>query len=904
MLRNRLTLTLALALGAVYAVWGAQKTPMAAQASVNDAAPGQLAIIGKDGKAAGLCPLKRTDVTADISGYVARVTVKQEFANTSSTAIEAVYTFPLPSDAAVDDMTMTIGTRIIKGQILKREDAREVYESAKAAGKAAALLDQERPNIFTQSVANIMPGENVVITISYVNLLKYEDGKYEFVFPMVVGPRYVPAGGYGEPGKRGSASPQKVVSSDPGKESVVTDAEKITPPITPKGTRAGHNIFLTVNLDAGLRLQDAKSKLHEVDARRVSDTRAIIRLKNQAEIPNKDFILHYTAAGSEIASGMLVHAKPPQQVSAQPLAGRTNGYFTLILQPPMAPPQGQISAKEMVFVIDQTGSQGGWPIAKAKEVMKHCINNLNPGDTFQLIGFNTQVFPCFDKPVPASPETIDRALKFLAPLEGRGGTDILKSVDYALQIPDDPSRLRIICYLTDGYVGNDMQIIDYIRKNRGRARMFPFGVGNSVNRFLIDGMAREGKGVAEYVTVETNAGAKMGTATLEGRRAADAENIAGKFYKRIASPMLLNVEVDWGTLPVEDVYPKAIPDLFSAGPIILRGRYTRPDEGDVTIRGILRGKPWSQTIHVNLPPVRNDGSAIPTLWAREKIEHLQSEDWLGAQTGNSNPEIKQQIVNTALEYRLMSQYTSFVAVEQRIVNVGGKQRTIDVPVEMPEGVSYEGIFGDRSDSLAFGFGRGGAALGAVRARALSLYGTMPKQQAAGLPSNAPAPLGGRPAPGLKDEKLVEEQETLAAVNGRFKAKDGTTVQLSKDDVAADKAEARKQLERLTPEDRRNLLRHAKLATALRNLPEIFAKEGKDGTLHKAGVPKVEKGNVQVQIWLNALPADGLAKLKALGFDLVATLMKDKLLLGSLPVVKLDALIELGFVRRVELPRIK
>ncbi len=899
MLRTRLTLTAALAVGIAYSVWGAQKTPTAAHASINDAAPGQLAIIGKDGKAAGLCPLKRTDVTADISGYVARVTVKQEFANTSSTPVEAVYTFPLPSDAAVDDMTMTIGTRIIKGQILKREDAREVYESARAAGKAAALLDQERPNIFTQSVANIMPGERVLITISYVNLLKYEDGKYEFVFPMVVGPRFVPAGGYGQSGQRGAPSPEKTITRDPGKESVVTDAEKITPPITPKDTRAGHNIFLTVNLDAGLRIQDVRSKVHEVDARRVGETKAVVRLKNEAEIPNKDFILHYTAAGSEIASGMLHHAKPPQQASAQPLANRTNGYFTLILQPPMAPPQTQISPKEMVFVIDQTGSQSGWPIAKAKEVMKHCINNLNPGDTFQLIGFNTQVFPCFNKPVPANAETIDKALKFLAPLEGRGGTDILKSVDYALQIPDDPNRLRIVCYLTDGYVGNDMQIIDYIRKNRGRARMFPFGIGNSVNRFLIDGMAREGKGVAEYVTVETNAGARMRTDTLDAKRSPDAENIAGKFYKRIASPMLLNVEVDWGTLPVEDVYPKAIPDLFSAGPIILRGRYSRPDEGDVTIRGILRGKPWSQTIQVNLPAIRNDGSAIPTLWAREKIEDLQSQDWLGAQTGNPKPEIQAQIVNTALEYRLMSQYTSFVAVEQRVVNVGGKQRTVDVPVEMPEGVSYEGIFGDKADTLS----RGGRMLGR-RQRNLSLFGAVPMQKAAGgYAYNAPASLAAaKGLPMLKQQLADESLE--ARVHGEYKRKDGSTASISRDEVAANKKEAIAELEKLAPESRRELLRNAKLATALRNLPEVFAKEGKDGKLDKPGVPKVEKGRVEVQIWLNALPDDGLAKLKDLGFDLGATLIKDKLLLGSIPVAKLDSLLDLGFVRRLEPPRIR
>jgi Ca-activated chloride channel family protein len=228
--------------------------------------PGQLTIAGKDGKPAGLCPLEHTDVTADVAGQLARVTVRQEFANPSTEPIEAVYTFPLPEDAAVDDMTMVIGARTVKGQIKRREEAREIYEAAKARGQAAALLDQERPNLFTQAVANIMPGEKVSVVISYVHLLKYDEGRYEWAFPMVVGPRFVPGGGgYTVPGKRGDPSPQKTIEGDPGATAVVTDAEKITPPITPPGTRAGHDIAVTVNLDAGLPLGEIASVLHRVD---------------------------------------------------------------------------------------------------------------------------------------------------------------------------------------------------------------------------------------------------------------------------------------------------------------------------------------------------------------------------------------------------------------------------------------------------------------------------------------------------------------------------------------------------------------------------------------------------------------------------------------------------------------
>jgi Ca-activated chloride channel family protein len=847
----------AAAAGAV--VWRVPMRPTSARADTAPA-PGQLTILNKEGKPTGLCPLKHTDVTADVAGYVARVTVRQEFGNPSNTPIEAVYTFPLPADAAVDDMTMVIGKRVVRGQIMRREEAREVYEAAKAAGKAAALLDQERPNIFTQSVANIMPGDKITITISYVHLLKYEEGRYEFVFPMVVGPRYTPGGGYTTPGRRGEPSPQKQITTDPGKTSVVTDADKITPPITPPRTRAGHDISLTVNLDAGLPIQQVGSALHNVIIQRPGPTRAVIRLRSEKEIPNKDFILRYTAAGSELQEGILTYA--PGSAIQNPQSKIQNsggGYFTLIIQPPLAPPQAMIAPKEMVFVIDQTGSQSGLPIAKAKETMRYCIRHMNPGDTFQLIGFNTGVYPCFPGPVPATPENVRKAFAFLAPLEGGGGTDILKSVDYALQIPDDPARLRIVCYMTDGYVGNDMQIIDYIGKSRGRARMFPFGIGQSVNRFLIDGMAREGRGAPDYVTLS-----------------APGEEIAAKFYRRIASPLLLDPQIDWGGLPVEDVYPKHIPDVFSAGPIIVKGRYTQAGEGDITLHGILRGQPWSRTIHVVFPAVKPDGSALATLWAREKIEDMQNQDWIGAQTGNPKEEIKEQIVNTALEYRLMSQYTSFVAVEERVVNVGGRQRTVDVPVEMPEGVRYEGIFGDKEvtrESLKTPAMMGGAAYSYNAPAALSRGATAP---------SASAPASGK-------VRLQAEGMDAFDLDGRIV--NGTEA-------------GQKRLAVLKPEARRALLEQVKLAPALRGLAEKVRKEGVNGSLNKPGLPRVEKGRVEVQIWLNSLPPDGLQKLKALGFDLIAALRPSKLLLGTMAVEKLDALLELPFVRRVEPPRMK
>ncbi len=949
MLPRRITLIAMITATIAAAGWLLRSRPAQA-ATTESAAPGQLTLVNRKGEATGLCPLRHTDVTADIAGYAARVTVNQEFINPSKEPIEAIYTFPLPNDAAVDDMTMTIGSRVVRGQVKRKEEAFGIYAAARASGQSAALLDQERPNIFTQQVANIMPGAKVVITIRYLNLLKYQDGQYEFVFPMVVGQRYIPGGGYTAAGPRGTPTIAKI-EGDPGATPVVVDAHRITPPITPPGTRAGHDISLTVRLDAGIPIQALDAGLHRVSTVRRGQCGAIITLENREEIPNKDFILHYSAAGSEMAEGLLAYAPSragiaggrPESSGASTPPG---GYFTLVIQPPLAPPKEQISPKEMVFVIDQTGSQSGWPIAMAKQTMKYCVANMNPGDTFQLIGFNTALYPCFTAPVPNTPENVAKALAFLAPIEGNGGTDILKSVDYALNLPDDPDRLRIVCYMTDGYVGNDMQIIDYIQKHRGRARMFPFGVGNSVNRFLIEGMAREGRGAAEFVAVNINDGAQYGGPMPESS-IKGAKEAAERFYRRIASPLLLDVRVDWNGLPVDDIYPKQIPDVFSASPIILKGRFTRAAEGDITIHGLLRGKPWSRTIHVTLPAstsrtdAYSDGSAIPTLWAREKIEDLQNQDWLGTQTNAPKPEIQEQIINTALEYHLMSQYTSFVAVEERVVNVGGRQRTLDVPVETPDGVSYGSVLasdkalkggrpwlvGNSNGGLGANagttvlLGRAGAnAANATRRQGgdslHSEFGVTfqvlanPDDNSIVLKETESAALGlngdsARVSAGRNGAAKPQGVAPLGdAVHrkGRDESKYGTVDRISKPvseslakrpGIRNESLEGENRLQVLKPEERRAVIEQAKLAPALIAKLQAFRKVGRSR-------PPV----VEVQVWIYSVPQGGLSTLKSLGFTLSATITPGRLLLGSVPLDKLDEILKLSFVRRVEPPKFR
>lgn len=630
--------------------------PGAVEAATRKVTQGALQAIGQDGQPRAECPLKHTDVKAEVSGSLARVTVTQEFHNPFQEKIEAVYVFPLPQSAAVDEMTMTVGDRVVKGKIKRREEAQAIYEAAREAGHTASLLDQERPNIFTQSVANIAPGAQVKITISYVEFLKYEDGVYEFVFPMVVGPRYIPGQPIGEQATRsgGGWAPDT---------SQVPDASRITPQVAPKDTRAGHDISIEVKLDTGVPIDDLKSTLHEIDVQRPDNRRAVVRLKDQATIPNKDFILKFDVAGRKISDAILTHR------------GAQGGFFSMILQPPERVTAEDVTPKELVFVLDTSGSMEGFPIEKAKETMKLALDSLYPEDTFNLITFSGDTHVLFPQPVPATRENLQRAQVFLASRQGGGGTEMMKAIRAALDPSDKQDHVRIVCFMTDGYVGDDMEIISEVQKHPN-ARVFSFGVGSSVNRFLLDKMAEHGRGEVEYVSLED-----------------DGSAAARRFHERVRNPLLTDIEVDWAGLPVADVYPKRLPDLFSVKPLVLTGRYTAAARGVIRLRGKLAGQNFSKEIPVELPESQPEHDALATLWARTRIDDLMSQDYGGIQNGNPQADVREAITQLGLEYRLMTQFTSFVAVEEMTVTDGGKPRRIDVPVEMPEGVSREGMFG-------------------------------------------------------------------------------------------------------------------------------------------------------------------------------------------------------------------
>jgi Ca-activated chloride channel family protein len=796
---------------------------------------GALVVLDPNGKTKRQCPLKHTDVKAEISGFLSRVNVTQEFENPFKEKIEAVYTFPLPQDAAVDDMTMTIGDRTIRGKILPREEAQAVYDAAKSSGKTASLLDQERPNIFTQSVANILPGDRIKITISYVETLKYEAGAYEFVFPMVVGPRYIP--GEREISKRGNG-----FASDTDQ---VPDASRITPKMAPPGLRSGHDISLDIQLDAGLIVDRVDSKTHSVDIERATPNSAHVRLKDGPTIPNKDFVLRYDVAGGSIQDALLTHRS------------EKGGFFTMILQPPDRVTAADVTPKELVFVLDTSGSMQGFPIEKAKETMKLALDSLYPSDTFNLITFSGDTEILFPKPVPATKVNLMKAQAFLSSRSGAGGTEMMTAIKAALEPSDNQDHIRIVCFMTDGYVGNDMEIISEVQKHQN-ARVFAFGIGSAVNRFLLDKIAEAGRGEVEYVSLSD-----------------DGSAAAKKFHERVRSPLLTDISIDWNGMPVTDVYPQRIPDLFSAKPLILSGRFTAPANGTIHLRGKVAGNDFARDIQVSFPETMAAHDVLSSLWARRRIDDLMSNDYGGAQNGNMKPELKQTITQVGLEYRLMTQFTSFVAVEEMVVTDGGQPRRIDVPVEVPEGVNQSMVDPDAADARSvqsaqtYGFSinsaamprraqGGGAGIGRGSGKGVGNGagnldgGTMPKPQAS--PANAPPMVAG----------IAVENDAAVRV--------------------------------VSPEEQRLNTLRSKLHPGV--LAVVIRLRDKQTSPTTDEQRFVRDGKAEVQIWMTEKSAEAMTKLKELGFEVVLDQKNSSLIIGRLAIDKLEALADLKFVRYV------
>jgi HEAT repeat protein/uncharacterized protein YegL len=463
-----------------------------------------------------------------------------------------------------------------------------------------------------------------------------------------------------------------------------------------------HPVFsLTVELDAGLSIEDLNSKSHDIELTDEGVGKATVSIMTQDTIPNKDFVLEYRVAQDKTRSAYLTHYS------------QQGGYLLLMIQPSLESVTQNLEPKEIFFVVDCSGSMSGYPIQKVKEAMYYCIQGISPDDTFQIIRFSSNASAFAPKPVPASRLHKEEALDYIQTLHGSGGTRMIEGIKACLDFPHEAERQRIVFFMTDGKIGNDDQILAAIKEKVGTTRLFSFGVGSSTNRSLLERMAQVGRGTSQYI-----------------RQDEDPQPVITAMLSRISKPYLTDVEINWAGLSVVDVYPNPIPDLYSAQPLILFARYDIAGQGEVTLRGTINGQPYEERIWISLPNWYPDNGSLASVWAREKIKYLMLE-----KLGGRMPGIEQEVTNLALEFNLMSQYTSFVAVDEVIPEGSDTTlpRTIAIPVPIPDGVSFTGIFGPPSrysgdyvngDGIMLGKDAAGLRLGR-QSRRLSLY-AMPK----------------------------------------------------------------------------------------------------------------------------------------------------------------------------------
>jgi Ca-activated chloride channel family protein len=591
-----------------------------------------------DGPETDRFPLKSTSADVDISGVIADIKVTQVYKNEGSKVIEAIYVFPASTRAAVYEMKMTIGERVIKANVKKRDEARRDYEQARQQGKSASLLEQQRPNVFQINVANIMPGDSIKVELSYTELLVPADGIYEFIYPTVVGPRY-------------SNQP---VDDAPDSE------EWVRNPYLHEGEPPDYTFDITVNIAAGLPVQDVYCTSHKVKVNYDGRSIAEISLdKSEKYGGNRDYILKYRLSGGQIESGLLLYK------------GEKENFFLLMMQPPERVSPSRIPGREYIFIVDVSGSMHGFPLDISKKLLEDLISKLRQTDKFNVLLFAGGSSVMSESSVAATPENIRNAVNLIEHQRGGGGTELLPALQRALALPNAEGYSRTIVIATDGYVTVEEQAFDLIRKNIGNANMFTFGIGSSVNRHLIEGMARVGMGEPLIITGPEESSAKAKT-----------------FRQLIQSPVLTNIEVDFGKFRTYDVEPPGIPDVMAGRPVIVFGKWRGRSAGEIKLSGISGDRLWTDVININNEKPVKSNSALRYLWARYRIKLLSDYNMLRPDDERIN-----EVTTLGITYNLLTAYTSFVAVDTLVRNEDGKLSVIKQPLPLPQGVSDYAVGG-------------------------------------------------------------------------------------------------------------------------------------------------------------------------------------------------------------------
>jgi Ca-activated chloride channel family protein len=604
-------------------------------------------------------PLVSTDVTIRVAGPVARARVVQTFRNPHSGWYEGVYVFPLPESGAVDRLLLRVGERVIEGEIRERAAARAAYNQARVAGRRAALLDQERPNIFTTQVANIGPQESVVVELEYQQVLRYDGGRFSLRFPMLVGPRYVPAG-----------------------PMLVADAGRITPPVMRPGSEDGRTnaVSIRVALDAGVPLAAVESAYHAVRMEAPSPARRDITLAGGPVPANRDF---------ELSWAPRAHDAPQAAWFTEGKDGRH--YGVLMVLPPAATPAARL-AREVVFVLDTSGSMGGASIRQAREALRLALERLQPDDRFEVIEFNSSAQALFGESRDATHENVRRAVHWVASLDARGGTEMAAALQLALNGREEEPRVRQVVFLTDGAVGNEEGLFRLLQERLGGSRLFTVGIGSAPNSHFMTRAAQLGRGTFTYIGRIEEVGARM-----------------GELFAKLESPVLKGLAVRWPEGTRVEAWPARLPDLYAGEPVVIAAALDQL-HGEARLSGERDGRPWEA--HIAL--ARNTpAGGMGSLWAREKVSALMA----SLREGAPQDEVRTRVIELASAHRLVTRYTSFVAVDKTPARPSDEMlKSAALPTLLPEGWEYDKVFGElpqgsTGSRLALALGLGALLLG-------------------------------------------------------------------------------------------------------------------------------------------------------------------------------------------------
>lgn len=558
-------------------------------------------------------PELRTDYQVDVKGDLVAVTLTQHFINNLDVVVDATYRFPLERDAAVYGMKMRVGDEVIVGKVRERAKAQEEFEAAKEAGQAAALTEEMRPNLFQQSLANVMPGETIVVELQYTHAVRRVDGEYMLILPLGIGEAFTP--------------PDADLAGLPAVAPVAS---------TPDADR----VSIDIRVDAGMPLKALGSTTHEIDVQSLGESDARVKLRSGRTANEHAFVLRYRLAGEHTAAGVLATYDEADD----------RGYFSLLIEPMTAVSEAAVVPREMVFVLDCSGSMYGAPLDTSKLFMTQALKQLRPTDTFRVIRFSDDATEYSTAPIRATPEAIEDALTYVASLNGTGGTHMTSGIMQALTPAIPQGTVRIVTFLTDGYIGNDTEVLRLVGEHIGEARIVSVGLGAAPNRFLLEELGSMGRGFSRIVEPDE-----------------PIHDVADELTSRVQSPLLTNLTLEAdagaGTKLVRE-----LPDLFAGHSVRVAGSYATPGPTTFTLRGDTPQGPVTIPIEVVLPATANDGDAVRIMWARERVKtwmrlfrtqpHLREH-------GEQDADIQQAVTEIGLRHGLVTPWTSFVAVSNR-----------------------------------------------------------------------------------------------------------------------------------------------------------------------------------------------------------------------------------------------